>query len=143
MKPFSLTAVLNFRKRLEDIAQGRFASAQKKEQQIREKIQTEEAFYAELIADRDYRQLQGIDINELLSLEEHIVFAKGQLQLLRKELIKRREQVELERQNLLKRSQEKQVMEKLKEKQNREWQQYLNKKEAAMLDEIAILFHDK
>jgi len=43
----------------------------------------------------------------------------------------------------MKKAKDRQVMEKLKERQNADWQQYLNKKEAAMLDEIAIIFHNK
>ena len=34
-------------------------------------------------------------------------------------------------------------MEKLKEKQNQSWKEHLEKKEAALLDEIAIIFHEK
>ena len=143
MKPFSLDAVLDFRKRLEDLAHARFIAAQNSEQQTRTRLQEEETLYASLVDDADRRQAEGIVIDELLSLEEHLLFVKNKIQILRRELSKRCDKTEQERQNLLKKSKEKQVMEKLKEKQNKEWQQHLNKKEAAMLDEIAILYHDK
>ena len=65
------------------------------------------------------------------------------IQTLQIELSKRHEKAESERDILLKRSKEKQAMEKLKEKQNAAYRYYLNKKEAALLDEIAIIYHDK
>jgi flagellar FliJ protein len=44
---------------------------------------------------------------------------------------------------LIKRSKERKVMEKLKTRQNQAWRAHLDKKEAAMLDEIAVIFHER
>ena len=68
---------------------------------------------------------------------------KSELETLKKILIEKEANVLRERENTIKRSKERKVMEKLKEKQNATWQQYLNKKEAALLDEIAVIFHER
>ncbi len=68
---------------------------------------------------------------------------KNRIAELKKQLAKRKQQVTVCQNELLKKSRERQVMKKLKEKQNTAWKQYLNKKEAAMLDEIAIIYHNK
>lgn len=44
---------------------------------------------------------------------------------------------------LLKKSKEHKILAKLKENQDSAWKDYQNKKEAAMLDEIAVLHHEK
>ena len=143
MKPFQLDTVLNYRQRLEDLAQNRLMSALQAEQQIQIRIEGERRLLATLIATASARQQEGIAIGELIDLEEHIRYVRTGLVALQDELAKRQEKVAAERRNLQKRSKEKQAMEKLKEKQNAAWRHHLDKKEAAMLDEIAIIYHQK
>ncbi len=143
MKPFSLHAVLSYKERLEDIAKNRLVKAILAEQQAMARLTEQQQLYADLVSFTAERQNEGMAIIELISAEEHILYVKGRIQTLQIELSKRHEKVESERESLLKRSKEKQAMEKLKEKQNAAYQHYLNKKEAALLDEIAIIYHDK
>jgi flagellar protein FliJ len=143
MKPFSLEAVLNYKQRLEDIAKNRLFKAQQAEYQAMARLREQDELYVDLVDTAARRQLEGVGITELIGYEEHIQYVKNRIQTLQAELTKRHEKTAAERENLLTRSKEKQAMEKLKEKQNTAWRQYLNKKEAAMLDEIAIIYHDK
>lgn len=143
MKPFSLDVVLDYRKRLEDQAMNKLFEARKEKETIEEKITLKELMYQGFLNNRDDIQQDGCPILDLITVEAKIDFTDKQLQELKTLLSQKEASVQRAHQNLLTRSKEKQVLEKLKDKQNREWQKYLNKKEAAMLDEIAILRHNK
>ena len=143
MKPFSLETVLKYRKRLEDIAKNRLHEAQTAMQRVRERLETEEQLYAELMATVDRRQFEGIDILDLIRYEEQIQFSKNRITAIRKTLEEKTARFVEERDNLIKRSKERKVMDKLKTKQNQAWREHLDKKEAAMLDEIAVIFHER
>lgn len=143
MKPFSLETVLNYRNRLEDIAKNRLFEAQTAKQKVQEKLVEEERTYSELIEIVDRRQSEGIDILDLIRYEDQIRFSKNRIVAIKKTLAEKIARVVEEREQLIRRSKERKIMEKLKEKQNLAWQEHLNKKEAALLDEIAIIFHER
>ena len=143
MKPFSLETVLKYRKRLEDIAKNRLHEAQTAMQRVRERLGAEEQLYADLMATVDRRQFEGIDILDLIRYEEQIRFSKNRIAAIRKTLEEKTARVVEEREILIKRSKERKVMEKLKTKQNQAWREHLGKKEAAMLDESAVIFHER
>lgn len=142
MKPFTLENVLAYRKRLEDIAHHRFIEAQKVHRQVEEKLAEENAILAELVGRSARIQSEGVDITELIRYEERILQVKVNTKAITKTLIEKAEIVLRERQNLISRANERQIMERLKERQNRAWATFLDKKETAMLDEIAILRHN-
>ncbi len=143
MKPFSLETVLGYRKRLEDIAKNRLFKAQTEKQQVQDKLSQEQTGYTHLIETLDRRQTEGIEILDLIRYEDQIQFTKNRIIAIKKTLSEKTARVVVEREQLIQRSKERKIMEKLKEKQNQSWQEHLNKKEAALLDEIAIIFHDK
>lgn len=143
MKPFSLDTVLKYRKRLEDIAKNRLHEAQTARQMVQDRLAAEEQEYAGLLATLDRRQFEGIDILELIRYEEQIMFSKNRIAAIRKTLDDKIARVVEARELLIRRSKERNVMEKLKTRQNQAWQNYLDKKEAAMLDEIAVLYHER
>ena len=143
MKPFSLDTVLKYRKRLEDIAKNRLHEAQTARQMVQERLAAEEQEYAGLLATLDRRQFEGIDILELIRYEEQIMFSKNRIAAIRKTLDDKTARVVEARELLIRRSKERNVMEKLKTRQNQAWQNYLDKKEAAMLDEIAVIYHER
>lgn len=143
MQPFKLDTVLDFRQRLEDIAKNTLAEARQMESAVQVQLENQQTSYASLVETIDRVQAEGVDIYELIRLEEHLVFIKNRITELKIQLAKRKQQVTVCQNKLLTKSRERQVMEKLKEKQNTAWKQYLNKKEAAMLDEIAIIYHNK
>lgn len=143
MKPFALDTVLNYRQRLEDIAKNNLAQARLSQNEIELLLAEQHESYHAQVATIERVQQQGVNILELISLEEHLEFIKNSIKELEKDLKKKREHVVRVRNDLMKKARDRQVMEKLKERQNAEWRQFLNKKEAAMLDEIAIIHHNR
>jgi flagellar FliJ protein len=141
MKPFSLQTVLNYRKRLEDIAQHRLIEAKKVQETIEKKLSAEINALAIFIAETEKLQNEGIGITELIRYEESITSQKNNIRAIKKNLTEKCQLVQNEQQNLIHRSKERQIMERLKQTQNKAWQSYLNKKEAALLDEIATSRH--
>lgn len=143
MKPFELEAILKYRKRLKDIAQNKFEEAKNQHRSAKaefEKMQNESSLLVEKLS---HLQIRGISIQEHILFATRIEYLKAELKLLEEELTKKQAIVIQERNFLLKKSKEERVMEKLKEKRNKEWFRFLDKKEAAMLDEIAVLHHKK
>jgi flagellar FliJ protein len=142
MKPFTLQAVLDYRKRLEDIAQHRLVEAKEVEETIRKKLKDEMSALELFINETEALQAKGIGITELIRYEERITAQKQNILAIKKNLSEKSELVEKEHQHLIQRSKERQIMERLKETQNIAWKKYVDKKEAAMLDEIATTRHD-
>ena len=142
MKPFALDTVLDYRKRLEDMAQHRFIEAQKTRDIIQVKLDEATEALTQFIAESAELQQQGIEITELIRHEERIGAQKHNLQAIKNNLAEKIQLVEKEQQKLLHRCKERQILERLKETQNKARQAYLNKKEAAMLDEIATTRHE-
>lgn len=143
MKPFALDTVLSYRQRLEDTAKNNLAKALLALQQAEERYNNEQHSYRQLLSQIDMAQQEGINITDLIRLEEHLAFIKNRVAGFKAELQKKEAEVAKIRQELLDKSRERQVMDKLREKQNLAYKQHLDKKEAANLDEIAIIFHNK
>lgn len=142
MKPFNLQTVLDYRKRLEDIAQHRLIEAKNVEEIIKKKLNDEINALELFINETEALQAQGIGITELIRYEERISAQKHNILAIKKNLSEKSELVLKEQQHLLLRCKERQIMERLKETQNLAWKGYLDKKEAAMLDEIATTRHE-
>ena len=142
MKPFSLQTVLDYRKRLEDIAQHRFIEAKKIQETIQNKLNEEVQSLALFVDEIEKLQAEGIGITELMRFEERITARKSNIQAIKKNLTEKSALVKKEQHNLIERSKERQILDQLKDTQNRAWKAYLNKKEAAMLDEIATTRHE-
>jgi flagellar FliJ protein len=141
MKPFTLNAVLNHRKRLEDLAQYRLFEARKVHKTIREKLQTEQSNLKQMIVDTDKMQRDGVEITKLIQFELKISMIQENITSIEKNLEDKQKIVSQEHESLLLRSKERKVMEKLKEEQNKNWQLFLDKKEALLFDEIATIRH--
>lgn len=142
-KPFTLDTVLDYRQQLEDIAKNNLAQARAAVEAASSELARGKERYQQQLLIIEQVQQQGVAIGELIRLEEMLTYLKDQVALYEKQLKKCHEQVARARKELMKKAKERQVMEKLKERQNAEWRKYLSKKEAAMLDEIAIIFHNK
>jgi len=143
VKPFGLQTVLDYRKRLEDSAQHKLIEAKTVYRKIEEKYLLEQQRLAENLAERDRREQEGINIMELIRYEEHTERLTANIEAIGKTLQEKALLVKQAQEHLLKRAREKQVLEKLKEKQNLAWRNYLEKNEALMLDEIAIIRHER
>lgn len=142
-KPFSLDTVLNYRKRLEDLAKNRFFESKNIQSIIEQKLISEKDTLHNIISECEQLQVEGIEITRLIQFEEKIVATKNNLLAIEKNLQEKIKLVEQAQLNLLQKSQEYQVMKRLKHEQNASWQDHLNKKEAAMLDEVAIMRYGK
>ena len=141
MKPFTLQTVLDYRKRLEDIAQHRLIEAKTVQETIEKKLHEEISALTLFINETETLQTEGIGITELIRYEERIAAQKQNILTIKKNLSEKSNLVRKEQQNLVLRSKERQIMERLKETQDKAWKSYLDKKEAAMLDEIATTRH--
>lgn len=143
MKPFSLHAVLKFRQQLETRALQNLAEAMVVEQQRRAALEAVEeelnGLYTELQQDKE----QGTSVDRLIMFDQRIDLVKEQVHQCKKALEKQQGQVAKKRQLLLKASKEKKIIEKLAEQQNAAYKKHLEKLEAGMLDEIAVLSHER
>ena len=143
MKPFTMHAVLKYRRQLEDSARQGLYQALEAEARLQEILyQAEEeltGLYASLQLDKE----QGTTVDRLLLFEHRIDLVKQQVETRRTDLEKQQLQVANKRQQLVNASKGKKIMEKLQEQQNAAFAKYLEKKELGMLDEIAVLSHER
>ncbi len=143
MKPFALGAVLKYRKQLEDMARQQLHQAVEAEARLAEALHAVQEDLAGLYAGLTVDQERGTTVDRLILYDHRIALVKEQMQLRKKELQKQQVQVEKKRQALVKASRNRKVMEKLREQQTAAYKKYLEKKESTMLDEIAVLSHER
>ena len=143
MKPFSLHAVLKYRHQLEDQALQSLAQALEVETRLRQALHQVEEELAELYHDLQCDKEQGTTVDRLILFDQRIDLVKTQVAERRTALEKQQLQVNKRRQQLLKASKDRKVIEKLKEQQNAAYKHHLDKLEAGMLDEIAVLSHER
>lgn len=143
MEPFKLHAVLKYRKQIEDSAKQDYYSALEEEARAHEIFLAHQGelqnLYTTLQSDRD----QGTTVDRLVMLENRISVVKESLITSEESLKKMREQLEVKRNALVKAGKERRIMEKMEEKQNQAYRQYLDKKERIMLDELAVIYRKK
>ncbi|WP_457573020.1 flagellar export protein FliJ [Desulfolithobacter sp.] len=143
MKPFSMEPVLKYRQQREDRARQRFIAAQKEEASQRQELERVEEVLRSLFGELEKERRRGTTPDMLALFENRIHLVQEDIKKLKQEVRAATERVNRERKRLVKAQQERKVLEKLKEHQNRAYQGYLKKKEAALLDEIAVLFHER
>ncbi len=139
MKPFSMEPVLRYRQQLEDEARQKLFTSLKKEEEIRAELKRTTKALTALYADLTLERTQGTTVDRLLLFEHQTVVKQEEINLLQTDLEKQEQVVERRRRHLLQASQDKKALEKLKEQQNLAYKKYRDKKEAIMLDEIAVL----
>ena len=143
MKPFQLDKVLDHRKRQEDIAANRLFEARRQTKLVQEKLYRETKNLESLITRTEELQSRTIRILDLINYENQIDYLKNNIHAIKNKLQEKTDNMQKEHQILLERSKGRQIMESLKEKQNRSWKEHLDKSEVSTLDEIAIVRHDK
>ncbi len=143
MKPFTLHAVLKYRHQLEDQALQGLAQAMEVETRLRQAFNQVKEELAELYHDLQRDKEQGTTVDRLILFDQRIDLVKTQVAERRTALEKQQLQVNKRRQQLLKASKDRKVIEKLKEQQNAAYKHHLDKLEAGMLDEIAVLSHER
>ncbi len=142
-KPFKLETILKYRKRQENLAQERFVEAQIALTQAIQAVTTVKQSLKFLVETLQYQQKVGIVANDLARFEDRIQFERDLLLQQQKNVAEKQKNVNSRRQKLLEKSRDYKALSTLKEQQNHAWHTYLDKKEAAMLDEIAILRYDR
>ncbi|CAG37389.1 flagellar export protein FliJ [Desulfotalea psychrophila] len=142
-KPFSLETVLSHRKRRKDATVTRLTTAEKNRTIIAEKLAEKEEGYRNFLQEIENIQLQGVNIERLIMYEGRADYIKHEIAEIKKTLLNKEKIVHQERKNLSHCAREHKIMCQLKEKQNLAWRQFINKKEAAVLDEIAIMRHSQ
>ncbi len=125
------------------MAQEKFTQAQTAVDNALLDLETAKRAQGLLINTLEEKQQYGMLAQELARFEERIHYNQTQLVLLKKTFDKKRAVAEIKRKLLLEKAKDHKVLDTLKIRQNRSWKSYLEKKEAAMLDEIAILHHDR
>ena len=136
--PFKLQSVLNYRQRLEDLAQQVLAQTLQRQGQLQEQLQQCQQQLDTCDGEVQQRQQQGMSIAELTMFEDRIGHLRQLMVSYRQQLLALQDQIDDEREALLKAARERQVMEKLKEKQDAEYRRELDRKEREMLDEISL-----
>lgn len=142
MKPFNLDTVLDYRKRLEDIAIHRLAEAKRQEKIIQQKLDEDNRHLAALIKETEQLQNEAISILDLINFENRILFLKKNIHSVKSKLQEKSKNRNRMQENLVEKSRNRQILASLKDQQNRSWKKHLDKKEVAMLDEIATIRHD-
>lgn len=143
MKPFTLTAVLRYRQQLEDAAVTKMTQAQRHLENQERLFHTAQKEYQELLSALQLSQKGGMAIEEFLRYESRLNWLKQKQQKLAGEVDSAEKKVEQRRRIVVAKSRDKKVLEQLKARQNSAWQRYLDKKETAQLDEIAVLAHER
>lgn len=143
MKPFTLTAVLRYRQQLEDAAVTKMTQAQRHLENQKILLNGTQREYQELLNTLQHSQESGIAIDEFLRYESRLNWLKQKKQKLAGEVESAEKKVEQRRRIVVAKSRDKKVLEQLKARQNSAWQRYLDKKETAQLDEIAVLAHER
>jgi flagellar FliJ protein len=143
MKPFTLDAVLQHRKSLENQAAHRLVKAREEEREAQRQLKEEEEVLKVLIETMAREQTLGIEVVKLAQFEQRIILIGKEVQALQVLLRKKKELVTQAQKHLIAKSKDRKIMETLQQKQDEAWQHYLNKKETAALDEIAVIFHNR
>lgn len=138
MAKFKLQTVLDYRERLEGLAQQAHAAALEKENQLLEQLTGKRQELAALHEEFEDRQRQGLSVHEFALYSNHIGHIMGLLASLLETWETARDELERKRQALCLASQERQLLEKLKEKHLCAERADALHKEALQLDEIAV-----
>jgi flagellar FliJ protein len=136
-------AVLKYRQQLEETALQELHRALEIKARLQEALMQAEEELAVLYTDQQRDKEQGTTVDRLLLFEHRIDLIKQLVEMRRSELKKQQVQVTNKRQLLVKASKGRKIMEKLKEQQDAAYAKFLEKKELGMLDEIAVLSHER
>lgn len=138
MAKFKLQTVLDYRERLESLAQQAHAEALDQENRLLGELTDRRRELDTLREEFEDLQRKGLDAFEFSLYSNHIGHAMGQVAELVERWEAARDEVEARRQALCVAAQERQLLEKLKEKQLSEAYAEEQHKEAVQLDEVAI-----
>ncbi len=137
-KKFKLQSVLNYRQILEDQARQKLAESLQQKTRLEEQLRQQQQATRQLDTELKERQEQGLSVAEMNLFESQIQHRQRQLSHLQTNLQVLESAILGQREDLLQVARDRQVIEKLKEKREREYRQELSRKEREMLDEICL-----
>jgi len=135
---FKLQSVLNYRQSLENQAQQLLAASLQRQNELETQLQQQRQNLQLHDGELKQRQQEGLTVAEIDLYESQIQHCRRLIKDIQGRLQQLDQQIVSERKELLHAARERQVMEKLKEKQEAEYQQELSRKERVMLDEISL-----
>ncbi len=138
MAKFKLQTVLDYRVRLEGLAQQEHSAALKKESELLLELTAKRQELAALHVEFEALQSKGILPQEFILYTKHIGHTVAAVAKLAKRCEAARQEVAARLQALCQASQDKKLLEKLKAKHLLDEQARQRQQEAAMLDEIAV-----
>lgn len=138
MTKFKLQTVLDYRERLESLAQQAHAEALEWENRLLAELTAKRRDLDTLREEFEDLQRKGLDAYEFSLYSNHIGHAMGQVADLVERWEAARDEVEARRQALCVAGQERQLLDKLKEKYLNEAYAEEQHKEALELDEVAV-----
>ncbi|MFK5926669.1 MAG: flagellar export protein FliJ [Desulfuromusa sp.] len=135
---FKLQSVLNYRQSLEDQAQQILATSLQQQNEMETQLQQQQQHLQQCDRELKQRQKEGLTVAEIDLYESQIQHCRRVMEDIQNHLQRLEQQILSKRKELLHAARERQVMEKLKEKQEAEYQQELSRKERVMLDEVSL-----
>lgn len=137
-KKFKLQSVLNYRQIIEDQTQQVLTLSLQRKIELDVELQGQLDAMQRYDADLQQRQQEGLTVAEMNLFETQIQHGRRVISQLQQELDRLERQIVGEREELLSAARDRQVMEKLKDKQEAECRNELNRKERETLDEISL-----
>lgn len=121
----------------------RLVKAREEEAEAQRQLQEDESILTTLIETFTSEQCLGIEVVRLAWFEQRIPLIEELVAASQLLLEKKKEGSNRAQEQLIVKSKDRKIMETLQQKQDESWQQYLNQKETATLDEIAVIFHNR
>jgi flagellar protein FliJ len=143
MKKFKLDPVLNYRKMLENVECQKLAEVQVEKRKLMNAIDEVRQKLEDYYENLEQRRNEGIVLQELMLLESNVQHHMKIFEKLTKKLSQAEKNVEDQQMVLKKASRNKKLLENLKEKFIEKEKGFLQQKEQAEVDEIAVLFHKR
>jgi len=135
---FKLQSVLNYRQSLEDQAQQVLTTSLLRQKELEGTLTGQQQTLDKADIELKQRQQDGMTIAEIDLYESQIYHCRRTIEDIQQRLQRLERRIEEERKELLHAARERQVLEKLKDKQEAEYQQELSRQERVMLDEISL-----
>jgi flagellar protein FliJ len=139
MKPFRLQTVLNYKKRLENIAQKSLLNCFEEQSSLKTEKQMEKEEVQRLCEELQKAKQKNIILSEVMLYEEFIHIKKKHMDDISRKVEALDSEIKQKKEELVKVRQEKKALEILKEKREEEEKRKQKHSENIFLDEAAIL----
>jgi flagellar FliJ protein len=139
---FRLATLLKVRKRELEVAQLEFATVQEELNVLVTSIEKLRDEGRAITEELNRRQSSGT-VRQVADYFHYLESLRGKITMKEDEMIKQQNVVARKREELAKAQQKTKVLENLREKQYKEWEAEFGRHERIMLDEIAVIRHER